>query len=308
MPLADILAPLIAKKANQIATDLGQPPPAALGAGYLQPQARGQSGTFGVMPSMGANPGQVSVTMGGAAAEHAKLDAAYAKRLAEAKKKEKVPAPGDKGYEPRASSDRFNAYVAGGQKMKGKTGKQGMAEMFKAQHGEIMPMPNANAPGGEPVAMDELGRPIYQSAAPAPSNIIPAPAAGQPAAFDEAGRPVDARGRRMGGYLDQEAMNPGMRYLDLRPGDLNLDRPKDEILKSPFMRQQLDQMYGKHLHARDEGKDAAGAPTDKFPTGYLEGLKHSDGTPYTSKERANVKEGVQLLRDIQKLEEKGTPI
>jgi hypothetical protein len=158
MPLADLLSPMIARKALELQSQL---PPAQ---GYLQAQQ-----------SMGANPGQITQPTnpaypgGPPADEQAKLDAAAAKRLAAQKAKEKLPAANDPGYDPRASSDRFNAYVAGGQKMQGKTGKQGMAEMFKAQHGELMPMPNpGNQTQGEPVATDEMGRPVYGAAPIAP--------------------------------------------------------------------------------------------------------------------------------------------
>lgn len=305
MPLADLLSPMIARKALELQAQL---PPAQ---GYLQAQQ-----------SLGANPGQITQPTnpaypgGPAAATQAQLDAAAAKRLAAARAKEKTPGVranpsiGVEGmpeaYDPRMQTDRYNAYIAAGQKMRGKTGKQGMAEMFKAQYGELMPMPNpGNQTQGEPVAFDEVGRPIYTAPEP------PMPLAGRhqnqmllppgDVAMRENGMPLDSRGRPTG-YLNMlgprpEAGGPGgLQFADRRPGDLSLDQMKIMAQKDPFARAQLDQMFGQPLQAKDAGDFAS----------YLKTLKHADGSPYTPAEKDTIKQGVKVLRDVQNTEDRTT--
>lgn len=339
MPLAHILAPLIARKAQEIEADLGHNPtgyldkpqpelppvslqtklagigadasrtsgysPEALGAGYLQRPAPGGAaaqGTFGSMMSAGANPGQVNVTQGAKAAEQAKVNADYAKRLAAAKQKAKMPS-GD--YDPRLQSDRFNQGVDALKREQSKDPKeraQARKDYQRLNLGDITPMPNANAPTGEPVAYDELGRPVYDTPAPAK----PAPKKGRVViqvkpgdVTDEAGYAVDKRGKRLG-YIDQETS--GTRYLDRRPQDLNLDQTAGNIIRDSFARKQLEHQYGPHMKAMEENRDERGMPTDKLPEGYI---NPATKRPFTTEERKNIMSGIKKLREVQKLEAEG---
>lgn len=294
MPLADLLTPMIARKSIELQRQL---PPAQ---GYLQAQQ-----------SMGANPGPITQPAnpayagGPPAAEQAKVDADYRKRLEAARAKEKVASG---VYDSRTLSPDQNAAIAAGNAMtapgsspaaRGKAFKQYQHIDLNARGVIPQVLPNPGAPTGEPVAFDEAGRPIYAAPqAPMPlagphQNQMLMPR-GEPVAIDErTGQALDSRGKRMG-YLDQEAMNPGVRYLDRRPGDISLDTPKDQLMRDPFARAQLDQMYGKHARQTDEN--------GKFPSGYLQGLKHSDGSPFSKDERANVAKGVKMLQQIQDME------
>lgn len=289
MPLADLLTPMIARKSIELQRQL---PPAQ---GYLQAQQ-----------SMGANPGQITQPVnpaypgGPSVEEQNRLDTAYKKRLEAQKKADARRLADAPSFDPRLQDPKVLQGIDAlkrAQSPDPKVRMQGRKDLQTLDMGPIMPMPNPGAPSGPPVAFDEAGRSIY--AAPQPpmplagrhQNQILLPQ-GQPVGIDErTGQAIDARGKKMG-YLDQEAMNPGMRYLDMRPGDLSLDTPKEQIMRDPFARAQMDQMYGKHLHTKDDNEG-------KFPTGYLESLKHKDGTPYTKQERKNIEQGVKVLREIQ---------
>lgn len=284
---------MIARKAIELQRQLPQ------SSGYLQSQQ-----------SMGANPGQITQPAnpaypgGPPADEQAKVNADYAKRLAAAKQKQKVP---NGSYDPRTQSESYNANIAAVGKMgakDAKSRKQGYLDQQQllTNRPDRLTFPTQGAPTGEPVAFDEAGRPIYAQPEP------PMPLAGQhqnqmilppgDVAISERGMPLDRSGKPTG-YLDTlgarpNAPGPGeLQFADRRPGDLSLDA--DKIKRDPLARAQLDQQYGQHLRAKDAGETS-------FPS-YLKMLKHQDGSPYSKDERDNVKQGVKVLREVQNLED-----
>lgn len=269
MPLAHILAPQIARKAAEIETALGH------NAGYLQTQGAGAQTTLVKNPPRDNG----------------------------------MPKKAIQSYDPRLQTPEASAAIAAGTMMNSpdpSTRRFGHGLYRRLNQPTIVPMPNAGEPSGEPIATDELGRPIYAPPTPAKKGgrVIALPA-GEPVAQTEGGVQLDRAGKKLGGYLDQEAMTPGMRYLNRRPGDLNLDDTNGNILRDAFARAQLDHVYGPHLKAMQDNRDADGMPTDKLPDGYFEALGEQRGKPYTKDERENVLKGLKKLREVQKYEEAG---
>lgn len=258
MPLENLLGPLIAKHAAELAQQVEPQTPIA--KGYLQ-----------TLPPVGANVGQVAMPTD---AERARVDADYRKRLTDARAKEKAPT---QAYDPRDQTPEMNAGIEAfrmsqhGTMIGRAAGKRMLGYLDNKQ---ITPMPNA---------------PVQPAPEAKPSRVIQV----KPGEVtDEAGYAVDKKGKRLG-YLDQEAMTPGTRYLDRRPGDLNLDETAGNIARDDFARKQLEYVYGPHLKAMEENRDDRGMPTDKFPDGYFQGKSKAD--------RENIKKGVKKLREVQKL-------
>ncbi len=150
---------------------------------------------------------------------------------------------------------------------------------------QIAPAPVAAASSGtirflpgQKMGSTETGAPIY---APQTPGVVALP----PGAVgtDETGRQIDARGRNLG-YLSQQ--DSAIRFADRRSGDVRLDD------KDAFAQSALEQMYGPHLKAMQDNRDAEGMPTDQFPAG------HFDGVP--ADQRKRIEAGVKELMKREK--------
>lgn len=142
---------------------------------------------------------------------------------------------------------------------------------------EPTPIPNYVPPAAPTPAPHARGRQVIQLE----------PDANGAVAYDEAGRGIDAQGRSMG-FLRQ-APGPGMITAD-RNFNTAVDTSKPT--KDAFDVSQLEQNFGEHLRAMEDNRDRNGRPTDKFPDDYFKGM--------TAKEKKYITEGVKELRRVQK--------
>lgn len=274
MPLENLLGPLIAKHAAELAQQVEPQTPIA--KGYLQ-----------TLPPVGANVGQVAMPTD---AERARVDADYRKRLVASR--ERANNPGE-SYDPRIQSPE----------MLGKIEAQRLQ-----QHGTVIGravgrrLMQQSDPGIAPTIRPMPNAPVQPAPEAKPSRVIQV----KPGEVtDEAGYAVDKKGKRLG-YLDQEAMNPGTRYLDRRPSDLNLDATAGNIIRDKFFRDHIERTYGPHLRAMQDNRDPDGRPTDKLPDGYFEALGEERGKPFSKDERENILKGMKKLKEVQKLEATNT--
>lgn len=194
-------------------------------------------------------------------------------------------------YDPRMLDANDSAAIAQGAMLKSPnpgvraTGHSYMQRTLPSAN--VAPMPNASAPAPAPAAAPRKG--------PLVIKLDPNEAVAQ----TEGGVQLDRRGKKLGGYLEggfqgaRDAQTP-LQALNRRPADLNLDAPLGNIVKDRFARSQLDEMYGGALKAMQDNRDPNGMPTDKFPDGFF------DGKPKAYRE--NIKQGVEVLRKVQKLE------
>ncbi len=233
MPLLHILAPQLAKKAEQLEADLGHRPEQI---GYLQ---------------AGAPP--------------APKETASARGLKELRAPVKKSLSGivKQGViDEKARKMRTDIRDKGTRLLPNATPQP--APQYAPRRGGITVAP------GDPIGMQEGGKPIYATeAAPQPVKKgkrtimqLPQGAVGQ----NEAGQSLAAGGRNLG-YLQQD---PKVRTLDRRARDVGLRG--DMNTYDQFGVKMLQQRFGEHLKAMQDNRDADGLPTDKFPDGYFRGL------------------------------------
>lgn len=254
MPLAHILLPQLARKAQEIEAALGHAPSTA---SYL---GNGDASVgSGPLPKPGTKyaPGQSPAEL--AAAEYQTTKAA--------------PEQAKSAGQVMANSARKSAALAS----------------KKAQY--LQPVPNA---------------PVAQPTAPQKGKKVLSAPAGQAIGVNERGESIDARGRSLG-YLQQPelvtpygntplqapvrtdaaiAPQPGIAYRFAQPNDT-------------FAPAAFERLYGEHLKAMENNRDANGMPTDKFPSDYFQALGKQRGKPLSKNEIDAIKKGVEELRAMQ---------
>lgn len=174
----------------------------------------------------------------------------------------------------------------------------------KQKHLNYLPNPEPGAQGGQSVLQgtDEMGRGIQiDTAMPAPArrpNTIALPSNPHArVATSERGEDVDARGRVIPDsgpalYVYGQRRAPGFNTLERRPSDIVITKDDGLLGSDKFSAQQLEKLYGKHLKAMEENRDANGNPTDKFPEGYFGDKPQA--------EIDNIYYGVKALKKLQR--------
>lgn len=281
MPLAHILLPQLAKKAEEITAQLPGTP-----NGYLQ-----QSTPVPVeaAPTVARKGGQATsrgkeqlANSGGVQSVRTMSPAEITKHNAMAKKMglEQI-----EDYDPRLQNPLYNYQNAVGQ-LPGFLGHQ----------------TRLNAAGLHPVPSVPEMQALEQGVLTAPTDVKPYKKGtplkflpGEPVAMTESGFGVDKKGKRLG-YIDQEALNPGIRYLDRRPTDLGLGGGSSKGATKPSFGQDIDaqdmlgQMYGSYL------RDFQGNNNKFFPEMFLD----SKGNKRPAAEIDNIKKGVKVLIELQR--------
>lgn len=270
MPLAHILLPQIARKAEEIEAALGPRP-----AGYLAQPARPELVGAGTPQAEPAQPPKMRP--GETASEAAMREL--------------------RGREPQRLDTIFR-----------NAAERGFRRSAEREMGTRM-LPPAAPPGGtpqlgEPIGTDELGRPIYEDTMRPMRGRVMRPEPGMPMGTDELGRPVDARGRA-GGYLNQTAgafRTADRVGIDVDPsGNPRMagGRPTDVAATSKtgdfdqFATDVLETIYKPHIQAVEENDG-------KWPEGYFK-----DMSPAA---KENIKAGYMEVLRRRKIAREGTPI
>jgi hypothetical protein len=266
MPLAHILLPQLARKAQEIENAIG--PPRA--TGYLQASAPVQRQYHPVeMSTPAAMRGELPVRREKAPASE--------KGLAELRSR---PAPRpDQVFKAAAAREANKA------KSKSKiklipNAPSPDAPVYAPARGTIQVAP------GEPIGQHEDGRSIYATEAPpkptkkGKRTIIQLPdgAVGS----NERGEALAAGGKNLG-YLQ----DPNTRTLGRRANDISLGA-QDTF--DQFGAQTLQRKYGEFLEAARENR-VDGKPTDRIPASYLQGM--------SSRQKCDIEAGVARLRELE---------
>lgn len=114
---------------------------------------------------------------------------------------------------------------------------------------------------------------------------------GEPIGIDENGQAVDIRGKKLG-YLNAPAVatlygNTPLRTGERKPGDVFAEQ------RDPFARSALEQKYKKHLEEVEFNNG-------KFPAGYFKKM--------SAEEKSDIQKGVQALQAIRREDERGGPM
>lgn len=278
MPLAHILAPQLFKKAQQIEADLGHAPMpgAPIPGGYLDsaPSVDALKARLQTAKTVKQGDGQGGI-------DYDKR----AKKLGFEKKPEE--------YDPRYQEPLYNYQGAAAGLPLGHRGKLAAAGMLPTPHVADMQAYEQGNVMTPPVDVKPYKKGTPLTFAP-----------GEPVAVTESGYGVDKKGKRLG-YLDQEALHPGIRYLDRRPTDIGLTGGDAHGGVHPSYGQDADaqgmlgQMYGSYL--RDYQGNNNRFFNEMFykaqsPQDVKAGKKPEKLTP---KEIENVKKGVKVLLELQ---------
>lgn len=329
MPLAHLLAPQIAKKVNQVETDLGR-------TGYLSHAAPDVADRGATAPNWSPD------TSG-------KLPPGYNRmgdqKVEQIRKETEAQA---KQYDPRGVMGRpkmpglYDPNTPGGSmiQLRGALGNIGGAA---AQRGfdrgsrmgitpegnlgqkpdHLTLIPNAPVPktkaylaqgqpqtlqlGGKTITInpgdvtDERGMPVALPAAKPKTDkkgrqIITLPKDMQ--AINEYGEPVDKKGKKVKtGYLDRD---PHVQFPTADPMDPTQTGGAKMIERFPGAAPVLERRYRQHLEAMQANRDEQGMPTDKLPKGYFESLGRERGKPLSKDEQKDIMNGIEALRKMEK--------
>lgn len=287
MPLAHILAPQLAKKVEEIAAQLPGTP-----NGYLQqtapvfvardPNAKLEGAGYDNVTSY-LQRAQVSKAdrEAQAVAGPIKTKADMTKAQAQAKRVGVEP-PADVNprfqgpfYHYQDSIAQLPGYLGDRSKLAaaGFLPVPSVADMQAQEQGTAIAPPVDTAP--------------YKRGTPL--QILP----GEPAAMTEGGQGVDRKGKKLG-YIDQEALHPGIRYLDRRPSDVGLGGSSEHSTKPSFgqdidAQNMLGQMYGQYL------KDYQDNNNKFFPEMFVD----PKGKKLSKERIENAKAGVKVLLELQ---------
>lgn len=171
-------------------------------------------------------------------------------------------------------------------------------DRMRAKH--LALIPNAQVP--DPLAPPVEGKTIKKN-----GKTIIELKPGEAVAMTEQGMPLDAKGKPLGYLKRATLVTPGgdmpMRTGVERAGDV-LANPggayKFQQQGDTATPQMMEQLYGPHLNAVENNRDASGNPTDQFPPGYFHGMAPGDVE--------NIKQGATLLRMMRKEREQGLPL
>lgn len=264
MPLAHILAPLIAQKAKEIDQAIN-PQPA--------PQSDTPMQALGYLAGLNPNgDSAVAQGLGGGRAQANSLGKAF-----------KGPAPMQ--YDPatvagslvqaRGALDRVSPAAAHGFD---KGAGVGVTDGKLGQSGRAYLIPNA--PGGAP----DPGFGVKPGVIVLPQGAV---------GMTEGGKPIDRKGKKTG-FLG----NPQLKLAD--PMDPTQTGGAKMLATFPGGDLTIEQRYRPHLDAMQANRDEQGMPTDKLPAGYFEALGRERGKPYSDAEKKDILNGIQTLRKIEK--------
>ncbi len=297
MPLAQLLAPQIARKAEEIEAALN---PQATGylaqTGDVSARSDARGATRASGPLSESTQGMVAAADGGrTAAAQAKKDQAEVANMT---------------YDPRMASPAMSGLMSINAVQKaGIPGGEAFARgLIRGSNLSVVdnrdPAPkaigflrgNGAAPTDAPLAF--VGPPSAKMLIP---NAAPTPHAQAPQ-FDKRGRQVVQLGAGPAGATEGgQAVNAKGKKLGYLTGDgdPNLHRGAGNAGPMQAYRfggakgvEQLQSEYSKHLKAMRENVNEKGEPTDKFPEGYFKGMSQA--------EKDKIRVGVEALRLMEK--------